>query len=94
MLEHVVPVVGGWAEAFDGRMPSDHCGSHLVAGGVGIEATEDGARLVQQRFEPKGIGPGAGGRKAAAVGMQGKTTESINGRLAEDNWAGGILEVG
>ena len=80
-LEHVVPVVGGRAETFDGRMQSDHGGGHVIAGEVGIEAAVDWASLFQQGLEPQRIGPGAGGRKAAAVGMQGKTTEGINSAL-------------
>ena len=70
-LEHVVPVVGRRAETFDGRMQSDHGGGHVVAGGVSIEATVNRASLIQQGFEPKRIGSGAGSRKASAVGMQG-----------------------
>ena len=90
MLEHVVPVVGRRAEAFDGRMQSDHGGGHGVAGGVGIEAAVDLASLVQQRREPARVGPGAGGREAAVVGMEGKATDGIDGRFAKDNRAGGI----
>ena len=39
--EGVVPVVGGWGEAFDGRMPEDHIAAGGVSGEVGVEAAED-----------------------------------------------------
>ena len=91
VLEHVVPIVGRRAETFDRRVQSDHGDGHVVAGRISIEATVDRAGLVQQGVEPKRIGPGAGGRKAATVRMQGKTTEGIDGRLAKDNRAGSIL---
>ena len=47
-------------------MQSDHGGGQVVAGGVSIEATVNRASLLQQGFEPGRVGPGAGGRKAAA----------------------------
>ena len=50
--EHVVPVVFGRTEAFDGGMQSDHGASHIVTGGIGIEAAIDRVTLVQQRLRP------------------------------------------
>jgi len=93
-LEHVVPVVGRRAEAFDKRIRSDHGGGHVVAGRVGIEATVDRVALVQQGLQPMRVGPGTGRRKAPALGMQSKTTEGIDSRLTKDDRAGSLQGAG
>jgi hypothetical protein len=83
--EHVVPIVLRRAEAFDGGTHSDHGASHIVTGGVGIEAAVNLATLVQQGPQPARVGPGAGGGKATVPGMEDKATDGIDGRFAKDN---------
>ena len=78
-VEHVVPIVLSGAEALDGGVQGDHGASHGVTRGVGIEAAVNLAALVQQRLQPSRVGPCAGGRETAAAGMEGKTTDGING---------------
>ena len=46
-LEHVIPVVFRRAEAFDGGVQGGHGASHIVTGGIGIEAAIDRVTLVQ-----------------------------------------------
>ena len=81
----IVPVVLGRAKAFDCGMQGHHGASHVVTGGVGIEAAPELATLVSQRREPARVGSGARGREATALGMEGKATDSVNGRLAKDD---------
>ena len=70
-------------------MQGDHRCRHLVAGGISVEAAVDRATVVEQRLEPKWVGPGAGRRKAAAMGMEGEATDGIDSRFAKYDRGGG-----
>jgi hypothetical protein len=87
-LEHVVPVVFRRTEAFDGWVQSDHGASHVVTGGIGIEAAIDRVTLVQQRLQPAWVGSGPGGGEATVVGMKGEATDRIDGRFTENDGKG------
>jgi hypothetical protein len=54
-FEHIVPVVGGGAKALDAGLQSHHGVRHVVAGGVGVKATIDLSRLIQQGLEPSWV---------------------------------------
>ncbi len=70
-------------------MKLDHTMSHGVAGGVGVEAAEEGQRRMEQGGEPSGVGSGAGGGQAAIGRIQGVATDGVNGRFAKDDGSGG-----
>ena len=88
-FEHVVPVVGGRAKAFDAWVQSHHGVGHLVASGIGIKATIYLSRLIQQGLEPSWVGPGAGSGETTGLGMERKATEGINGGFTQDDWLAG-----
>ena len=83
--EHVIPIVLGGAQAFDGGIQGGHGAGHILSGGISIKTAVDLATLVQESSEPPRVGPGAGGRDAAMVGMEGEATDRINGGLTEDD---------
>ena len=77
-------------------MESDHGTSHGISGGVGIEAAVDLATLADKLREPERVLPGAGGRDATVLGMDGKAAEGVDGGLTEDDFfdlGGGDGEV-
>jgi hypothetical protein len=84
-LEHVVPVVLRRTEAFDGGVQSGHGASHIIPGGIGIEAAIELTTLVQQRLQPARVGPGPGRGEATVLRMKGEATDCIDGRLTEDD---------
>lgn len=59
--EGVIPIVEGRREKLDGGMKSDHGPSHVLAGGVEIEAAPEAAALVKEFRDPGGIGSGTRG---------------------------------
>ena len=77
--------MGGRAKAFDAWVQSHHGVGHLVASGIGIKATIDLSRLIQQGFEPSWIGPGAGGGETTGLRMERKAAEGINGGFTQDD---------
>ena len=83
-LEDLVPVLQWRPEARNGGMGLDHRTGHLIAGGVGVEATTDELSALDEGFEPDGIGPGAGGGDAEGAIIQGQAAHRIDGGLAED----------
>ncbi len=85
----VVPVLGRRAKSGDGGMKLDHTMSHGVAGGVGVEAAEDGQRRMEQGGEPSGVGSGAGCGQASIGRIHGVATDGVNGRFAKDDGLGG-----
>ena len=84
-FEHIVPVVGGRAKALDAGVQSNHGVRHLVAGGIGVKATIDLRRVIQQGLEPSWVGPGAGGGETTGLGMESKATDGINGGFTKDD---------
>ncbi len=66
-------------------MLSDHCGSHGIAGRVGIKAAIQAATLLDEMVEPEWIWSGSCGRDAAVVRMEHKAADGIDGGLTEDN---------
>src|SRR3982074_2648339 len=64
-------------------MQSAHGMGHGVSGGVGIKAAVEFVALIDERGQPAWVGPGAGGGDATEVGMEGKATDRIDGRLTE-----------
>ena len=79
----VVPVFGRWAESADRRMKQDQALGQGVAGGIRVEAAEDGQAQTEQDGEPGRVGSGAGGGEAAKGRMKGVATEGVDGRFAE-----------
>ena len=88
-FEHIVPVVGARAKALAVWVESHHGVGHLVAGGIGVKATIDLSRLIQQRFEPSWAGPGAGGGETTGLGMECQATDGLNGGFTKDDWLAG-----
>lgn len=66
-------------------MEGDHGASHGFPGGVSIEATVDLKPLVKERNQPARVGPDAGSGDASVLGMEGKATDGVDGRLTEDD---------
>ena len=87
--EVVVPVFGRRAESADGGMKLDQALGHSVAGGISVEAAEDGQAQREQDGEPGRVGSGAGGGEAAEGRMKDVATEGVDGRLAEDDGVSG-----
>jgi len=78
--EHVVPVLEGWAETFDGGSAGDHFASHGLACGIGIEAAVD--FLSTEGIKPGRVGPGPGSGHAAVDRVKGEATYGVDGGLS------------
>ena len=83
-FEDVVPVVLDRSEALDARIQGDHGLGHGVTGGIGVEAAVNLAPLIQQGPQPGRVRSGAGSGEAPVCGMEGKATDGIDGRFAQD----------
>ena len=66
-------------------MEGDQGLSHGISSGIGVKAAVDAKMLVDEGGEPSGIWPGASGGDAKMTGMEGRATDGINGRFAEDD---------
>ena len=66
-------------------MKGNHGVSHVLAGGVEIEAAPEAATLVKELRDPGGIGSGARGGQTAVLGMDHVTTDGVDGRFAEND---------
>ena len=84
-LKSVVPIVERGPEAVDGWMEGDHSMSHGFAGGVRVEATVNEIALSDKGSQPARVGSSAGCRDAAALGVESKATDGVDGRLDEDD---------
>ncbi len=84
-LKNVVPVVARGPEALDGRMEGDHGAGHVLAGGIGVKATINEIALGDKGSQPARVGSSAGCRDAAVLGVEGKATDGVDGRLDEDD---------
>lgn len=80
-------------------MKGNHGVSHVLAGGVEIEATPEAATLVKELRDPGGIGSGPRSGQTAVLGMEHVTTDGVDGRFAEndvrsrDGWNGEEAEI-
>ena len=74
----MVPVLGRWTYATDGRMEVDHTLSHKITRGICIKATEDRQPQGEQSIEPSGVRPCTGGGDATMGRMKSVATESID----------------
>ena len=83
--EDVVPVVERRCQKLDGGMKGNHGVSHVLAGGVEIEAAPETAVLVKELGDPSGIGSGPRGGQTAVLGMEHMATEDVDSRFAEDD---------
>jgi hypothetical protein len=81
----------GRAKTHDVGVFLDHGAGHLVPGGIGVEATVDRSVLLEEGFEPEGIGPGAGGGNAEGVIVQGSAAHRIDSGFAEDDVVNALL---
>jgi hypothetical protein len=81
----------GRAKTHDVGVYLDHGAGHLVPGGIGVEATVDLFVLLEEGFEPEGIGPGAGGGNAEGVIVQGSAAHRIDSGFAEDDVVNALL---
>ena len=84
-LKNVVPVVARGPEALDGRREGDHGAGHVLAGGIGVKATINEIALGDKGSQPARVGSSAGCRDAAVLGVEGKATDGVDGRLDEDD---------
>ena len=84
-LKNVVPVVVRGAKTLDGGMEGDHGVSHVIAGGIGVEATGNEVTSVDEGSQPARVGPSTGGGDAVVLGIKSKATDGVDGRLDEDD---------
>ena len=69
-------------------MKLNHALCHGVAGGISVEAAEDGQTQAEQGAEPGRGRSGAGGGEAAIGWMKEVATEGVDGRFAQDDGLG------
>ena len=85
LREEEVPVFGVGAESADGGMKVAHAVGHGVACGIGVKAAVDGVTLLDERPQPRRIGPCTGGGETTIGGIKGVATDGIDGRFAQDS---------
>ena len=68
----------GRTEALDFRIGRDHCGRHLITGGIGVEATVNGGGLGEKSRQPGRIGSGSGSGDTAEAGVESKAAEGVD----------------
>ena len=83
--EGVIPIVASGSVTLDRGMEVDHGAGHGITGRIGIKAAIDLVRLSEEVREPGGARPGAGGRDAAKVWMDGPAADGVNSGLTEDD---------
>ena len=81
--EHVVPVVEPRPQPCCCGVQFGHRPRHGLSGGVGIVAAVDLMAVADERGEPSGIRPGAGGRDAHPIGVKGETADRIDRGFAQ-----------
>jgi hypothetical protein len=89
LTKEVVPVLGGRTQAADGRIKIVHALGHGITGGIGVKAAIDRQASGDQRCQPRWVRPGAGGGKAAVIGMKGMATKGVDSGLAENDRVAG-----